>query len=55
MPDYQGRDANRIDFTPVGEAANYISLDQVLMLAFSMPVITERFTGSSPTLNWCGF
>jgi hypothetical protein len=34
MPDYQGRDENRIEFTPGGEAANYISLDQVLMLAF---------------------
>ena len=34
MPDYKGRAQNRIDFTPEGEAANYISLDQVLMLAF---------------------
>ncbi|MBQ10158.1 MAG: hypothetical protein CMJ45_01245 [Planctomyces sp.] len=34
MPDYQGRDENRIEFTPGGEGANYISLDQVLMLAF---------------------
>ena len=34
MPDHEGRAENRIDFTPEGEAANYISLDQVLMLAF---------------------
>jgi hypothetical protein len=34
MPDHQGNDENRIEFTPDGEAANYISLDQVLMLAF---------------------
>ena len=34
MPDYKGRAQNRIDFTPEGEAANYISLDQVLMRAF---------------------
>ena len=34
MPDHEGNAENRIDFTPEGEAANYISLDQVLMLAF---------------------
>ena len=34
MPEFEEIDRNRIDFTPKGETANYISLDQVLMLAF---------------------
>ena len=34
MPDYEGKDEIRIEFTPEGETPNYISLDQVLMLAF---------------------
>ena len=45
MPEYEGRSANRIDFTPEGEAANYISLDQVLMLAFQHARINRDIYG----------
>ncbi len=34
MPEYEGREENQIEFTHEGGSANYISLDQVLMLAF---------------------
>ncbi len=34
MPEYEGREESQIEFTPEGGSANYISLDQVLMLAF---------------------
>ena len=34
MSEYEGAEENQIEFTPEGGTANYISLDQVLMLAF---------------------
>jgi Flp pilus assembly protein TadD len=34
MPEHEGNEENHINITPEGETANYISLDQVLMLAF---------------------
>ena len=52
MPEHEDSGEEQKEFTPEGETANYISLDQVLMLAFQHArnnrEIYGRFTCTAP-------